>query len=110
MFRLLQIFQAMLAQIAQSDIWRKPVASQGLGRYRDQDLASVSGRHDAGGAVHIQSHVIIAAKGGLAGMKTHPNRKPDPFWPLMLGERFLSPRRRRDPVRRSRERDEKRVA
>ena len=54
----------------------RSLKGEGTGCRRQQDLTTVAGSHDAGGAVDIEANVTITAQTTLPGMQTHPYPHP----------------------------------
>ena len=83
----------------------------GRGRLRDEHLAAVPGRADAGGAVDVEADVAALGRGRLAGVDRPSVRAAAPrdghSW---RGKRTLCVDRRVDGVPGARERDEELVA
>src|SRR6516162_8536510 len=53
---------------------------------REQDLSTMSGTHDAGSAMHVQTHVALGRTLRLASVKSHANAHAYPFRPGMAGQ------------------------
>ena len=68
-----QVLQAVLAEVAEGGPVGKVVLHQGAGGPGDQDLAAVPGRGDARGAVHVDADVALVREQRLPGVKTHPH-------------------------------------
>ena len=66
---LAEILEAVLAEVAELG-----ALQQALRRLGEDDLAAVSGRADACGAVHVQSDVALGGDRGLARVDAHAHR------------------------------------
>ena len=76
-----QVFQAVLAEVTQTDARRQTVAHQFARRRRQQDLPAVPGREQARDAIEQRPDVVIAALLDGAGVQRHahadlPDRPP----------------------------------
>ena len=73
LLRLGQILQPVLAQVEQSDPFRKTAFDQCLGLAGHDHLAAVSCRCDAGSAVYLEAHVVFADHRRLPRVQPHPH-------------------------------------
>ena len=105
-----EVLQPVLAEVDKPLPRWKVVFDDVAGRAREEDLASVAGRGDAGAAVHRKAHVAAVIERRLAGMYSDPNTHLPPVWPRVLNERALCSDRRGNGVAGARKDDEERVA
>ena len=75
---------------------------------RDGD-GPVPGLGDPGGAMHVQSGVILSRAGWFACVQAHPYREQTVFRPRVAGDFFLRAHRRSNAISRAAECDEKSV-
>jgi hypothetical protein len=96
--RLQQILEPVLAEIPQVILDEIP------GRLREQRLAAVPGRADAGGTVNIDADIALPSHGRFAGVQADTGaHRP-------RGQPSLRLERGRDRICRAREREEERIA
>jgi hypothetical protein len=89
-FRLVEILQALLAEVAETDVGRGVVEHELPRCRREQDLATVAGGHDARCAVDAEPDVVGLGERGLARMQSHPHPENGPLRPRVLGKRTLA--------------------
>ena len=73
--RLREVLQPVVAQVTESRALGQALPGELGDERREQDLASVPGRHDPGRAIHGRAVVVAAPWLGLAGV--HPDADPE---------------------------------
>ena len=107
--RLAQVFQSMLAEVAQRHGTRKVVADEVGRRLRHEHLSSVAGAHHARGAVYVEAHVVVTGEKRLSRVETHSHAQHSSFRPAMGGMPALDLRRRGHAIARLAKRAQERV-
>ena len=79
----------MGSQVTQARALRQLMFHQVAGRLGEQDLATVSGVHDACCAVHIQAHVAVGGQEWLTGVQTHAHMHCYPLGPRLRSQGAL---------------------
>ena len=79
-------------------------------RLRDETLAAVAGRTDAGRRVHVQAHVLTGDQPWLTRVEAYPDTHRDPVRPCMRGKPLLAFDRGLDRIPSAREGEEEAVA
>jgi hypothetical protein len=82
-FRMLQIFEAMLAQIAQGDAAGQMVERELARGCRKQNLAAMSGRAETRGAMNVHPDVAGRRCDRLARVQSHPHAQGFALRPLV---------------------------
>jgi hypothetical protein len=90
MLGILQVFEAVSAEVPKAGAGRRVRGNEDFHRLRDEDLASVSSGADAGGTVHVQSNIVTGAAEGLTGVQAHAHAQSCALGPRVLRERPLS--------------------
>src|SRR6266699_3423928 len=80
------------------------------GRLGEQHLPSVSGAHDAGSAMHVQTHIALVGKHRLTRMHAHTHSDGHPFWPSMGGKSTLGVNRSFEGIRGARKCDKEGIS
>jgi hypothetical protein len=91
--RLREVLQPVLAQVAQRQLGQRRLVQQLARRLREQHLTTVGSRPDAGGAMHVEPHVIVGRKRRSPGVDAHPHphaRRAGPDLPLHRALRLRS--------------------
>jgi hypothetical protein len=85
-----QVLQSVLAQIAQGYLRHGVVTHQLIGRLCEENLAAVSGGHQARGSIERRAEVVDLALLGWAGVQSHPCPERANLAPGLCQERTLS--------------------
>ena len=107
---LVEVLEAVNAQIEDADAGGEAVADEVAGRLRQHDLSAVSGGSDSRRAMHVHAHVARGPQAWLAGVESHAYPDGVPVRPVMRFERSLRLRGRGDRVTGPREDGEEGVA
>ena len=95
-----QVLEAMGTEIEQADLLRQAVDHQCRGRFRHQDLPTVSDRPKASAADHRLSEVVpLVSQLRLAGVDGHTDAQADAVGPRLPGQSALRVDRGRNGVR-----------
>jgi hypothetical protein len=107
-----EVFQALLAEVAQGDvkILLLLVLEQRLRRLGDKDLAAMGRRADARRTMDGKTRVPAILSRNLAGVEAHPDLDLDTVGPGMGTKRELTLDRGQQRLARACERDEERIA
>ena len=98
MLRADQVFQEMLAQVAQGDVLREMVAHEIGGRLAEQHLPAMAGGEQARDAIEFRAYVIVASLFGHTGMQSHAHLERADRSPWLCMQGTLRRQRRRQRV------------
>ena len=86
LFGLVQILQAVRAEVEQLRAGRKAAFSERPRRPGEEDLATVAGGCDPRRPVHVHADIAVAADAALAGVHADPDADADIARPCFGGE------------------------
>ncbi len=109
-FGMVQVLQAVLPQVPKRDTLGKAPLHQRARGIGEQDLPTVARGGDAGGAVHVDADVVVAAERRLTGVHAHTDADLHALGPGVGRERTLRLRSSRYRLRCVREDHEERVS
>ena len=97
-FRLKQVFQSVLAQIAEAGLSGQARLGERGGELGEQHLASVGGGHDASCTVHRRTEEVALSRKRLADMHPHPHAQGPGLTPGFVPQCTLCLQARLDAV------------
>ncbi len=105
-----EVLQSVLAEVFEGNVGQDVVGEDRVRRAREENLATVAGRADPGGAMNGQSDVSISRRGRFTRVETHSHSQVHIGWPGTVCERALSCQCRGDCILRTREDGQEGVA